>query len=86
MESLLHAASIIFCHMDPTLFQAIMKDFCGAPCANSILQHFTTAFIEFNIHLVTMEMITTTTTHMEWTTFLISFYNVPFFERHFKCL
>jgi hypothetical protein len=55
--------------MDSTLFQAKMKDFCGAPCANSIFQHFTIAFIEFNIHLVTMEMIATTI-HMDWTTFL----------------
>jgi hypothetical protein len=55
--------------MDPTLFQAIMKDFCGVLCANSILQHFTTTFIEFDIHLITMEMIATTTTHMEWTPF-----------------
>jgi hypothetical protein len=54
--------------MDPTSFQAKMKDFCGAPCANSIFQHFTIAFIEFDIHLVTMEMIATTTTHMDRTT------------------
>jgi hypothetical protein len=47
-----------------------MKDFCGVPSVNSILQHFTTAFIEFDIHLLTIEMIATTTTHMEWTTFL----------------
>jgi len=54
--------------MDPTLFQARMKDFCDVPCVNSILQHFTTTFIEFNMHLVTMEMIAIATTHMDWTT------------------
>jgi hypothetical protein len=54
--------------MDPTSFQAKMKNFRDDPCANSILQHFKTTFIEFNMHLVTMEMIATSTTHMDWTT------------------
>jgi len=54
--------------MDPTLFQARMKDFHDVPCVNSILQHFTTTFIEFNMHLVRMEMIAIATTHMDWTT------------------
>jgi len=45
-----------------------MKDFCDAPCANSIHQHFTTTFIELNMHLITMEMITIATTHIDWTT------------------
>jgi hypothetical protein len=44
-----------------------MKDLHDAPHANPILQHFTTTFIKFNMHLVTVEMITATIVHMDWT-------------------
>jgi hypothetical protein len=42
-----------------------MKDLSDVAHANSILQHFTTAFIEFNMHLVPMGMIVTTIIHMD---------------------
>ncbi len=51
--------------MDPTSFQARMKNFHDVPGANSILQHLTIAFIEFNMHMVTMEMIVIATIHMD---------------------
>jgi hypothetical protein len=41
-----------------------MKDLHDVAHANSILQHITIAFIEFNMHLVPMEMIATTTIRM----------------------
>jgi hypothetical protein len=47
--------------MDPTIFQTTMKNLRDVPCANLISQHFTTTYIEFNMHSVTMEMIATTT-------------------------
>jgi hypothetical protein len=53
--------------MDPTTFQTTMKDLCDVAHANSSLQHFTTTFIEFNMHLVPMKMIATTTFHMDQT-------------------
>jgi hypothetical protein len=53
--------------MDPTTFQVRMKDLRDAPHANRILQHFTTTFIKFNMHLVMVEMIAIATTHMDWT-------------------
>ncbi len=62
-----HVAPITFCHMDPTTFQVRMKDLLDVPHANPILQHFTTTFIKFNMHLVTVEMIAIATTHMDWT-------------------
>jgi hypothetical protein len=62
-----HVAPITFCHMDPTTFQVKMKDLRDAPHANPILQHFTTTFIKFNMHLVMVEMIVITTTHMDST-------------------
>jgi hypothetical protein len=64
--SLPHVDPIIFHHMDPIMFQARMKDHHDVPHANSILQHFTTTFIEFNMIPVTMEMIVTTSTNMNW--------------------
>jgi hypothetical protein len=51
--------------VDPTTFQTTMKDLCDVAHANSIFQHFTTAFIEFNMHLVPMRMIATTIVHMD---------------------
>ncbi len=60
-----HVAPIIFRHMNPTTFQTIMKNLHDVPCANLIFQHFTTTFIEFHMYLVTMEMIATTTIHMD---------------------
>jgi hypothetical protein len=63
-----HVAPITFCHMDSTTFQVRMKDLRDAPHANPILQHFTTTFIKFNTHLVTVEMIAITTIHMDWST------------------
>jgi len=42
-----------------------MKNFHDVPGANSILQHLTIAFIEFNMHMVTMEMIVIATIHMD---------------------
>jgi hypothetical protein len=44
-----------------------MKDLHDVPHANPILQHFTTTFIEFNMHPVIVEMIAATTVHMDWT-------------------
>jgi hypothetical protein len=44
-----------------------MKDLPDVPHANPILQHFTTTFIKFNMHLVIVEMIAIATTHMDWT-------------------
>jgi hypothetical protein len=67
VTSLSHVAPITFCHMDPTTFQVRMKDLHDAPLANPILQHFTTIFIKFNMHLVTVEMIAIARTHMDWT-------------------
>jgi hypothetical protein len=43
--------------MDPTTFKTRMKDLHDVPHVNLIFQHFTTAFFEFNMHLVTMEII-----------------------------
>jgi hypothetical protein len=43
--------------MDPTTFKITMNNLHVVPCANLIFQHFTTTSIEFNMHLVTMEMI-----------------------------
>ncbi len=65
IASLSHVASIIFHHMDPIALQVKMKDLCDAPCANSILQHFTTTFIEFKMLLVKVEMIVATTIDMD---------------------
>ncbi len=62
-----HVVPITFCHMDPTIFQVRTKDFHDAPHTNLILQHFTTTFIEFNMHPIMVEMIAVTTVHMDWT-------------------
>ncbi len=43
-----------------------MNDLHDAPHANSILQHFTTTFIEFNMVPVMVEMIVIATTNMNW--------------------
>jgi hypothetical protein len=65
IASLSHVVPIIFHRMDPIALQARMKDLCDAPHANSILQHFTTTFTEFNMLLVRVEMIVTATTDMD---------------------
>jgi hypothetical protein len=49
VTSFLHVVPFMFHHMDPIAFQARMKDLRDVPCANSVLQHFTTTFIEFNM-------------------------------------
>jgi hypothetical protein len=41
----LYVVCFMFHHMDPIAFQVRMKDLHDGPCANSILQHFTTTFI-----------------------------------------
>jgi hypothetical protein len=51
-------------HMDPITFQVRMKDLHHVPHANSILQHFTTTFIEFNMILIMVEMIVAATINM----------------------
>jgi hypothetical protein len=67
ITSLLHVVAITFCHMDLMTFQVRMKNLHDASHANPILQHFTTIFIESNMHLVTVEMIAATIAHMDWT-------------------
>jgi hypothetical protein len=67
MASLSHVVPITFCHMDPTTFQVRTKDLHDALHANLIFQHFTTTFIEFNMHPIMVEMIVVATTHMDLT-------------------